>query len=111
MKYAVEMGLVAMIYIPSFMEGGGGVHRQDGNRISLLSFFFCKRSRLKRKLRFIVNVYKGELFCPCCEICAFTEQVANGLRPVSQRACSASRATGHYGTLLWVRTFVQFSGY
>jgi hypothetical protein len=32
MKYAVEMGSVAMIYIPSFIniglrEGGGGIHR------------------------------------------------------------------------------------
>jgi hypothetical protein len=34
MKYAVEMGLAAMIYIPSFIkigsayDGGGGNHRQ-----------------------------------------------------------------------------------
>jgi hypothetical protein len=49
MKYAVEMGSVAMIYIASFIKIGsdiqkliGGIqqtHRQHGDRISLLSFF------------------------------------------------------------------------
>jgi hypothetical protein len=43
MKYAVEMGPVAMIYIPSFINIGsgiqkliGGTHRQASDRISLL---------------------------------------------------------------------------
>jgi hypothetical protein len=46
MKYAVEMGSVVMIYIPSFIKTGSGIqkligegtqtHRQDGDRISLL---------------------------------------------------------------------------
>jgi hypothetical protein len=47
MKYAVEMGSVAMIYIPSFIKIGsgiqklvGGIHRhtdtEGGDRISLL---------------------------------------------------------------------------
>jgi hypothetical protein len=45
MKYAVHMGSGAMIYIPSFIKigsgiqkliGGGGIHRQEGDRISLL---------------------------------------------------------------------------
>jgi hypothetical protein len=56
MKYAVEMGSGAMIYIPSFMKigsgnqkliGGRGVvqtHRQLGNRVSLL-----EESRLEIK--------------------------------------------------------------
>jgi hypothetical protein len=47
MKYAVEMGSGAMIYIPSFIKiglgiqklMGGGIHRQHGGRMSLLSFF------------------------------------------------------------------------
>jgi hypothetical protein len=51
MKYAVEMGSGAMIYIPSFIKigsgiqklsgGGGGIrrHRQHGDIISLLLFF------------------------------------------------------------------------
>jgi hypothetical protein len=54
MKYAVEMGSGAMIYIPSFIRIGsgtqkliGGIHRQHGDRISLLSFFQNKASRLK----------------------------------------------------------------
>jgi hypothetical protein len=45
MKYAVEMGSGAMIYIPSFIKFGssiqkliGGRHRQHGDLISLLSF-------------------------------------------------------------------------
>jgi hypothetical protein len=53
MKYAVEMGSGAMIYIPSFTEIGsgiqkltGGIHRQQGDLISL--FLFFKESRLKR---------------------------------------------------------------
>jgi hypothetical protein len=50
-KYAVEMGSVAMIYIPNFIKiisgirklmGGIQTHRQGGDRISLL-----KESRLK----------------------------------------------------------------
>jgi hypothetical protein len=39
MKYAVEMGSVAMIYMPSFVKIGSGdtqTRRQDGDRISLL---------------------------------------------------------------------------
>jgi hypothetical protein len=52
MKYAVDMGSVAMIYVPSFIKIGSGIqkliredtqtHRQDGDRISLL-----QESRLK----------------------------------------------------------------
>jgi hypothetical protein len=52
MKYAVEMGSDAMIYIPSFIEirsgiqkwmaGGGEIHRQYGDRISL---HFCLKIR------------------------------------------------------------------
>lgn len=47
MKYAVEMGSIAIIYISSFikigsdtqklMEGDTQTHRQDGNHISLLT--------------------------------------------------------------------------
>jgi hypothetical protein len=47
MKYANEMGSGSMIYIPSFIKIGsgiqkliGGIHRQHGDLISLLSFFF-----------------------------------------------------------------------
>jgi hypothetical protein len=46
MKYAVEMGSGAVIYIPSVIKIGsgiqklmGGIHRQHGDRISLLYFF------------------------------------------------------------------------
>jgi hypothetical protein len=57
MKYTVEMGLGAMICIPSFVKIGSGVqkltgrdsrtHRQHVDLISLLSFFFqSKKSRL-----------------------------------------------------------------
>jgi hypothetical protein len=54
MKYAVEMGFGAMIYIRSFIKiySGiqkmmGGIHRQHGDRINLLLFFQNKDSRLK----------------------------------------------------------------
>jgi hypothetical protein len=43
MKYAVEMNSGAMMYIPSFIKIGsgiqklmGGIHRQEGDHISLL---------------------------------------------------------------------------
>jgi hypothetical protein len=47
MKYAVEMDLGAMVYIPSFIKTDSGIQnswregvdRQHGDRISLLSFF------------------------------------------------------------------------
>jgi hypothetical protein len=46
MQYAIEMGLGAIIYTPSFMKIGsdiqqliGGKHRQHGYLISLLLFF------------------------------------------------------------------------
>jgi hypothetical protein len=41
------MGSGAMIYIPSFIKTGLGIHRQHGDLISLLSFFQNKESRLK----------------------------------------------------------------
>jgi hypothetical protein len=52
MKYAVEMGSGATIYTPSFLktgsgiqkliEGGSQTHKQHGDLISLISFFFSK---------------------------------------------------------------------
>jgi hypothetical protein len=53
MKYAVEMGSGAVIYIPSFIRTGSAIQelkgrgvtetqRQHGVRISLLSFFSKK---------------------------------------------------------------------
>jgi hypothetical protein len=57
MKYAVEMGLSAMLYIPSFIKIGSRIqklmwgdtqtHRQHGDRIGLLSFFQNKENNLK----------------------------------------------------------------
>jgi hypothetical protein len=59
MKYAVQMGSGAMIYIPSFMKicsaiqkllrGNTQTHRQHGARMNLLSFFQNKESSLKMK--------------------------------------------------------------
>jgi hypothetical protein len=53
MKYAVEIGSSAMIYIPSFVKIGSGsqkligedtqTHRQRGYRISLLLFFKIRK--------------------------------------------------------------------
>jgi hypothetical protein len=52
MKYAVDMGSGAMLYIPSFIKTGSGIRklmvgytdtqtqRQHGDHISLLSFLF-----------------------------------------------------------------------
>jgi hypothetical protein len=59
MKYAVEIGSGAMIYIPSFIKIGPGVRKligrdtqtrtQDGDFKSLLLFFQNKESRLQIK--------------------------------------------------------------
>jgi hypothetical protein len=53
MKYAVEMGSGAIIYIPSFIKIGSAVqnlkpgdtqiHREHGNRISRLLFFNTRK--------------------------------------------------------------------
>jgi hypothetical protein len=57
MKYIVEMGSVAMMYIPSFIKIGPGIqrliggiykHTQDRDGISLFLFFRHKESRLKK---------------------------------------------------------------
>jgi hypothetical protein len=57
MKYAVEMGSGAMIYILSFIKIGAGIqkllkgiHRRDGDRISLLPFFFQNKEGKMVKL-------------------------------------------------------------
>jgi hypothetical protein len=57
MKYAVEMGSGAMIYISSSIKIGSDIqklimedtqtHRQQGDHTSLLLFFQNERSRLK----------------------------------------------------------------
>jgi hypothetical protein len=53
-KYAVEMDSGAMIYIPSLIKIGSAIrklieeiHRQQGDLISLLSFFQNKESKIK----------------------------------------------------------------
>jgi hypothetical protein len=57
MKYAVEMGSGAVIYIQSFIKIGSGIQKlidgytQHGDRISVLFFFFQnKESGLKLTL-------------------------------------------------------------
>jgi hypothetical protein len=59
MKCAVEMGSGAMIYIASFVkiDSGiqklmGGIHRQHGDRVSLLLFFQHKESGLIKNYNF-----------------------------------------------------------
>jgi hypothetical protein len=58
MKYTVEMGSGALIYIQHFIKTGSGIkklmgggdtqtHRQQGDLICLLLFFQNKESRLK----------------------------------------------------------------
>jgi hypothetical protein len=54
MKYDIEMGSGAMVYIPSFIKTGSGTeklvagaHRRHGDRIRLLLFYQNKASSLK----------------------------------------------------------------
>jgi hypothetical protein len=65
MKYTVEMGSGGMIYLPSFIKIGsgiqrlmGGIHRQHGDHVSLLSFFFNNESRLKIRNLLMVQLLK-----------------------------------------------------
>jgi hypothetical protein len=59
MKQAVEVGSGVIIYIPCFIKigsaiqmlMGGGIHRQHGDGISLLSFFF-RNNESRLKMRF-----------------------------------------------------------
>jgi hypothetical protein len=71
MEYSGEMSSVAMIYVPSFINIGSAVqkliegkthHRQHGDRISLLSHFQIKESRLKTGMFIYVCV---RLFYVC----------------------------------------------
>jgi hypothetical protein len=66
MKYAVEMGSGAMIYIPSFIKTGSAIHnliggytdtqtQTFGDRISLLLFCQNKENRLKSKVVSMLN--------------------------------------------------------
>jgi hypothetical protein len=65
MKYAIEMGSGAMIYIPSFIKTGSGIQKlirgwggaQDGDRISLLLFCQNKESRLRNEAYKITLLY------------------------------------------------------
>jgi hypothetical protein len=50
MKYAIEMGSGAMLYVPSFIKIGseiekliGRIHRQHGDLISLLLFYKIRK--------------------------------------------------------------------
>jgi hypothetical protein len=53
MKYAVEMGSVAMIFIPSFIKTGLGIQKSMvRDRINLLLFFLNKENRQKKSHRF-----------------------------------------------------------
>jgi hypothetical protein len=64
--YVSAMGSGDTIYIPSFRkigsgiqeplrEGGGGIHKQQGDLLSLLLFFRSKESRLKRDITLPLN--------------------------------------------------------
>jgi hypothetical protein len=58
MKYAVEMGSGAMIFIPSFIKIGSAIEKltgentdtQYGDCMSLLLFYKKKKGRLKMKV-------------------------------------------------------------
>jgi hypothetical protein len=74
MKYAVEMGSVAMTYIPSFIYicsairkliVGTYTDRQRGDRISLFSFFFkIRKVGKKNKIRLMRSTFFVYV-CPC----------------------------------------------
>jgi hypothetical protein len=68
MKYAVEMGPAAMMYIPSFIKIGSDIQQLIGRDsqtawylISLLLFFQNKESRLK-------TIHKRLMWSVSCEV-------------------------------------------
>jgi hypothetical protein len=78
MKYAVEIGSGAMIYIPSFINIGSGtqtliggiqIHRQHGDLTNLILSFQNKESMLKKESG-ILNVYRTGR----CEIILLSEK-------------------------------------
>jgi hypothetical protein len=66
MKYAVEMGSYAMIYIPSFIKINSGIqqliggdlqtHRQHGDSMSILLFLQNKESRLNTEAIMLIKM-------------------------------------------------------
>jgi hypothetical protein len=77
MKYAVQMGSGAMIYVPSFIESGSGIqkpigeiqrHRQHGDSVSLLLFLQNKVSRLSTN--YATTVCGSESFSDSMNECA-----------------------------------------
>jgi hypothetical protein len=73
MKYAVEMGSDATIYILSFIrlfqefkELMGGIHRQHCDLISLLLFCQYEGSRLKRNEIFRPKIKNGDMIENVC---------------------------------------------
>jgi hypothetical protein len=54
MKYAVEMGSGAMIYIPSFIKTGSGIHTdtQHGDVISIFFFFYQNKECMLNNTKF-----------------------------------------------------------
>jgi hypothetical protein len=69
MKYAVGMESGATIYITkinkdwfSHSKVKGGIHRQHGDRINLISFFQNKESRLKAPWNVFDHRYMREIF-------------------------------------------------
>jgi hypothetical protein len=64
MKYTVEMGSVAMIYIPSFIKIGSGIQRlmgrihrhTDSMEITSAYFHFFKIKKVGKKLTFKLQV-------------------------------------------------------
>jgi hypothetical protein len=60
MHYAVEIGLEAVIYIPSFIKIESGIRRQIGDNINLLLFIKNRESGLQ--MRTFKYIIKGSWF-------------------------------------------------
>jgi hypothetical protein len=95
MNYTIEMGLGAVIYIPSLIKIGldtqkltGGIHRQthkqEGDLISLLLFFQNKERKLRNKqlwvhVQFMCH-YRNMQFTVKCNSCFISVSCMNNIR-------------------------------
>jgi hypothetical protein len=89
MKYVIEMGSYAMIYIPSFIKTCSGIqklirqdtqiHRQHDHLTSLCLFLLNKESGLK------IQYYSFTHVCVCESTCLMANNVSNEGKSLTSR--------------------------
>jgi hypothetical protein len=111
MKYAVEMGSGAVIYIPSFIKicsgiqklMGEGIHRQHGDCISLLSSFQTKESTLIRQSikssKENITTENSQRYYKICSIFLPIRSIATAINPLEPSGYYTYHLLQHTKTL------------